>query len=151
MKNIVHGILRLLVALAYVYTLYRSALTLIRFGVSPLNSGVMLSVYVLVILLSLCVVVYMGVNCVREFLQKQIKLRALYVITAILTLISLFGATMRLIGAYGRRPIHVADMISYVTLALMIYFTVVDFIELFIKKAEKKFYTDSDFQAADEQ
>ena len=148
MKNIIHGILRSVVALAFIYTVYVYVSMELRFSSLGLTgSGYWLG-FLIGVILCLCVIFYMSINGVRDFMKKRIKLRALYVIVALLTLITLLSTSIRLSRSI-ERPLTKMDLVSYLSLLLMLYFTVVDFIELFIKKGEEKLYTDSDFEAAD--
>lgn len=140
-----------MVAFAGISIIYNYISSMVSYGSLLLSSTTVLFTFLIFIFLTLCVVVYMGVNSVREFMQKRIKLRPLYMVMAILTLVSLLAGAVRVSRVYATRPLHIIDLIYYLTLVLMVYFTVVDFIQQFIKKKEEKFYTDADFEAAEEE
>lgn len=96
--------------------------------------------------LMLCFVLYMTSNGVREFMGKRIKLRVLYVITAIITLLIIGAATLELNPQTFVKPMLASDIIAYMALLVMLYFTISDFFQLFIRKKEEKFHSDAEFE-----
>jgi hypothetical protein len=130
MKNIINPILRILIALVGVYILFAYIFEEIRSG--DIKFRIFKFEFFAITGITVIVIAYMMINAGREIMQKRIKLRGLYVIIAIVTLISLVQA-LSLSGNLANGGATGTDFISCVTLILMLYFSIADLVELFLK------------------
>ena len=136
MKSIIHGTLRFLLAIGgiYMFCQYFSENHNISTFFRSASRGEIAAVYVVLQLIS-CFVLYMAINGVRDFMHKRIRMRVMYVINTLLFLsIVLFGIFGKSDGKETNDPPSDWDFLYGLALLAIIYFTVYDFIALFIKR-----------------
>jgi ABC-type transport system involved in multi-copper enzyme maturation permease subunit len=151
MKNIIHGTLRLLLATGGIYLLCSYFSKDVPFSsITSLSAGALTGVFLFFQLCS-CFILYMGINAVREFMQKRIKLRVMYVVSALMCLsillLAIFGTDDS--KADTKEPATGWEFLYLLGFVAILYFIVADFIALFIKKRKKKDYSDLDFETAE--
>jgi len=147
MKGVIHGILRCLLTLGGCYLFYFFIIGVpdaLRYYHGPYLIRTLVFGQLI-----LCFIVYMSINSLREFMRKRITLRVLYVIMALITIVLIAVAVFDFAGRSFDKPPPASDIIAYLAMLVMLYFTISDFIQLFVKKKEERVYTDADFEAAD--
>jgi len=141
MKNVLNPVLRILIALVGVYTLFAYILAEVRSG--DIKYRIFKFEFLAITGITLIVIIYMTINARRELMEKRIKLRGLYVIIAIVTLI-LLVQSISVIGNLTNGAATGTDFISFVTLIFLLYFSIADLAELFLKSHEEDSVIDAE-------
>jgi len=136
MKPIIHGTLRLLLAIGGIYLLcdhFAENYKLSTF-LKTASTGGFVAIFVFLQMMS-CFVLYMGINGIRDFMRKRIRMRLMYAVNALIILAAILYTVLSKDDGTGKSdPPGNWDFLYLLGFLAIIYFMVYDFIMLFIKR-----------------